>query len=157
MSENNKGSKNMDNGSGSSTVTGGSPGKSMWRNPPWSLIIAAIILLGVVILVAVTHEPTNNGTKAAKRSAQIAVTGGKFFPAVIDVQLGSAVTWTNQEDTPHWVASDPYPKDDTLKSLNSGGPLQQNESYTYTFDKSGTYTYHDELHPQDLMGTIRVK
>ncbi len=131
----------------------------MWRNPPWSLLIAALILLVIVIVVAINHNNSNNktSTTSAKQSAQVAISDGKFVPQVIDVKIGTSVTWTNQENTGHWVASDPYPKNDALKSLNSKGPLQQNEAYTYTFDKAGTYTYHDDLQPLDLKGTVRVK
>ncbi|HSW78988.1 MAG TPA: cupredoxin domain-containing protein [Candidatus Babeliales bacterium] len=134
------------------------PGTRMWRNPPWSLLIAVLILLVIVIVVAISHNPTkNNTTSIAKQSAQIAVTSSQFVPQVLDVKVGSSVVWTNQDSSPHWIASDPYPKDDTLKSLNSGGPKQKGESFTYTFDKAGTFTYHDELHPAELKGTVRVK
>ena len=159
MSENKKRSKSMDSEPDNQTTISSSSSGGVWRNPPWSLLIAVLILLVIVIAVALTHNPSSNKapTTAAKQSAQIAITDTKFVPQVIDVKVGTSVMWTNQDSSPHWIASDPYPKDDALKSLNSGGPKQQNESFTYTFDKAGTYSYHDELHPDSLQGVVRVK
>ena len=58
---------------------------------------------------------------------------------------------------PHWIASDPYPKDDGYAALNSGGALVHGDSYSLSFSKAGTYTYHDELNPFKLQGTVVVR
>jgi hypothetical protein len=35
------------------------------------------------------------------------------------------------------------------------GAVQPGQSYSFTFDKPGTYTYHCEIHP-DMTGTVTV-
>jgi plastocyanin len=133
--------------------------KSLWSDPPWTLLVAVLVIAVAAIAIALAHKPANKvvTTPSKQAKAQITISKAKFSPSVIDVKTGQVVIWTNQDSEPHWIASDPYPKNDTLKSLNSDGPLQTNESYTHTFDKTGTYTYHDQLHPYDIKGTVRVK
>jgi plastocyanin len=154
-----KRSKTMDNQPSQPATM--STNKAPSTPPPKSKFGIIVVTLIAIILIAVValmqHNPNKTNTAAKRPAAQVSITSDKFFPAVIDISAGQQITWTNQDSSGHWVASDPYPKDDALKTLNSGGPLQQNESYTYTFEKAGTYTYHDELHPQDLQGMVRVK
>lgn len=131
--------------------------KKMWRNPSWKVLILGLVLVTAVIIGALMYNPSEEKTTTpAKTSAEVSIQKDKFFPSVLSVKVGNSVTWTNQDKKAHWVASDPYPKNDALKELNSN-PLQQNESYTYTFDKAGTYTYHDQLHPFKLLGTVTVQ
>jgi plastocyanin len=119
------------------------------------LILLALAIAVVVGIASKSNDKTINTTQ--ETTANVSISASSFFPNVIDVKPGQPVTWTNTDSNPHWIASDPYPKDDALKSLNSNGTIGQNETYSYTFEKAGTYTYHDELHPTDLMGTVRVK
>ncbi|MEI9914277.1 MAG: cupredoxin domain-containing protein [Candidatus Saccharibacteria bacterium] len=88
--------------------------------------------------------------------AQVSVTSTGFYPASIEVVRGQAVVWVNNDSKPHQIASDPYPSDNTLASLNSENSLLANDAYTYIFDKAGVYTYHDNLNPK-LEGSVVVK
>jgi hypothetical protein len=55
------------------------------------------------------------------------------------------------------VASDPYPSNDKLPGLNSQSSLAPNSSFTYIFEQSGTFTYHDAQNPLKVLGTIQVR
>ena len=79
-----------------------------------------------------------------------------FVPATISVKVGQPIVWTNKGTMPHIVASDPYPTDDALPSFDAKQNIIPGASYRYVFTKSGTYTYHDNLHPT-LLGTVFVK
>ena len=55
------------------------------------------------------------------------------------VAVGTTVTWTNHDDVPHTAtASD--------KSFDSKS-LDPDASFSYTFDKPGTYSYFCAVHP----------
>lgn len=65
------------------------------------------------------------------------------------IGLGSTVRWTNSDSMKHDVTSD--------SGLELGSALLSNgDTYTHTFNKVGTYTYHCSLHP-GMKGTIIVK
>jgi plastocyanin len=71
-----------------------------------------------------------------------------FSPASLTVQAGSSVTWTNKDDEPHTVVSD--------SGLFRSGALDTGESFSFKFDKPGTYRYTCSIHPR-MVGTILVQ
>ena len=64
-----------------------------------------------------------------------------FDPAVITVKVGTTVTWTNSDQDPHTVTSD-----GKSGPLNSK-PLNQGETFQYTFTQAGTFSYLCTIHP----------
>ena len=125
------------------------------KKPSKRLIIAVLALLVVILgLVTITHHKPS---AVAYAGGQVSVNADSFFPKIISIKVGQQVTWTNYDTAPHWIASDPYPKDDGFTALNSGGALTHGDTYSLSFSKPGTYTYHDELNPFKLQGTVVVR
>ena len=71
-----------------------------------------------------------------------------FSPMSLSVPAGTTVIWRNLDEEPHTVASD--------SGLFRSGGLDQNDSFTFTFDRPGTYRFICSIHPS-MMGTIIVK
>ena len=71
-----------------------------------------------------------------------------FSPATVTVKAGSTVTWTNLDDEPHTVFSD--------AGLFRSSALDTKDSFSYKFDKAGTYHYLCTIHPR-MVGTIVVE
>lgn len=71
-----------------------------------------------------------------------------FAPNTITVKAGSTVTWKNSDDEPHTVVSE--------MGLFRSGALDTNESFSFRFDKPGTYRYACSIHPR-MVGTIVVR
>jgi plastocyanin len=70
-----------------------------------------------------------------------------FAPLSLSVTAGSTVTWTNKDDEPHTVVSD--------SGLFRSAAMDTNESFSFRFDKPGTYHYACSIHPR-MVGTIVV-
>src|ERR1700704_5760178 len=68
---------------------------------------------------------------ASLDSAQIVIKDFMFTPMSITVKVGSTVTWSNNDDEPHSVASD------TGKFRS--GALDTGESFAFKFASPGTY------------------
>ena len=70
-----------------------------------------------------------------------------FSPNSLTVKVGTTVTFKNGGSEPMWIASAFHPIHrelpgfDQLKSVGNGG------TYEYTFDKAGTWKYHNHLNP----------
>ena len=83
-------------------------------------------------------------------------TNSQFEPKEITVPLGTTVTFQNESDGGMWVASaihpthNIYPEFDELKSIKKG------ESYTFVFDKVGTWKYHNHVNSSKT-GTVIVE
>lgn len=103
-------------------------------------------------------EPsTSEGSSSASSSENIvSVTAQGFDPTTITIKAGQAVTWVNNDSAAHQVNSDPHPTHQLYPILNTIGRLNPGDKKSATFDKAGTYTYHDHLNPS-FKGTIIVQ
>ena len=80
--------------------------------------------------------------------AQIIVKNFMFVPTSLTVKTGSTVTWANLDDEPHTVVGD--------AGLFRSGALDTHESFSFSFDKPGTYHFTCSIHPY-MVGTIVVQ
>ena len=67
-----------------------------------------------------------------------------YIPSNIEIEKGKQVTWVNEDSAFHSVTSGFY---ETPTELFDSGHLDPYESYTLTFDESGTFDYFCTLHP----------
>ena len=72
-----------------------------------------------------------------------------YYPPAIAVPTGTTVAWFNNDfGQPHTVTSGMPNASDTGKLFNSGVmPATANSFFQYTFDKTGEFAYHCEIHP----------
>jgi len=83
---------------------------------------------------------------AATRTVNIY--GSAFSPKSVTITEGDTVKWVNKDSGTHQILED--------KGRFVSAILRPNQSYSFTFNAAGTYTYKDELHPK-IKGTITVK
>ncbi len=79
---------------------------------------------------------------------RIVVKDFMFTPNSLTIKAGSSVTWANLDDEPHTVVSD--------AGLFRSGAMDTNESFSFKFDKPGTYHFTCSIHPR-MVGTIVVQ
>src|SRR5215217_7483825 len=105
------------------------------------LQLAALSLVALVLFA-----PTAG---AQGKTMTISIKNFAFDPSNTSVSPGTTVTWVNNDQTAHTMtATNPA-------GLFGSGTLQPGQSYSFKFDKPGTYTYHCEIHP-DMTGTVTV-
>lgn len=75
----------------------------------------------------------------------------KYDPDPIEVEAGTAVKFTNEDDAPHTATS----SGDVPKDFDTGN-LEKGDSKDVTFDEAGTYTYICDIHNY-MKGTVEVK
>jgi len=75
-----------------------------------------------------------------------------FEPADIEVEVGTTVTWVNEDIVNHTVTSGPAGEPDGMfdEPLSSGG-----DDATITFDDAGTFDYYCDLH-RNMIGSVTV-
>jgi plastocyanin len=120
------------------------------RIVPWSAL--AVILVISLMAAGCTSSPASNTPPATFSGTEnsIVIKNFAFSPAAISIKAGTSVTWINQDGTDHTVVSDPgAPGAFESKNPGNGG------SYSFSFSKPGTYTYHCSIHPS-MTGTITV-
>ncbi|HEY2590217.1 MAG TPA: cupredoxin domain-containing protein, partial [Steroidobacteraceae bacterium] len=99
-------------------------------------------------------SPAGAATTAGLASAaakatppEIVMRSFMFEPTTLTVVAGSSVKWINQDGEPHTVTSD--------AGLFRSGALDTNESFSFKFEKPGTYHYVCSIHPR-MIGTVVV-
>jgi plastocyanin len=115
------------------------------RSGTISARLCAGVLLALMSAVGAAAEPS---AAAAPQDSSVAIHNFMFSPMSLAVAVGTRVSWKNFDGEPHTIRS----IDDTFRS----GALDQNDTFSYTFDKPGTYRYVCSIHPQ-MVASIVVK
>jgi plastocyanin len=77
-------------------------------------------------------------------TAKVSVIASSFSPAILNVEPGTTVTWTNEDRMSRRVEH--LPTGATEKELFNSGSLSPGESFSYTFMIPGRYKYGDPQH-----------
>jgi len=93
-------------------------------------------------------EPKSN--KQSANSNQIEIMNFAYNSASVTIKKGTTVTWTNKDSAKHTITPDQESEDFKASEL-----LGQGKTYSFTFAKAGTYSYHCEPHPY-MKATIVV-
>ena len=95
----------------------------------------------LALAVAAGSQSASLATKAVR------ITAGGFSPVSVTIATGDAVKWTNRDTKNHQVVAN--------NGAFASPIIRPGRSYTHTFKVSGTYRYHDALHPA-LTGRVFV-
>ena len=123
--------------------------------------ITAIGVIGVVIVVIIALFSSNSSTEETVDETDLFIKGDVimptkvsrpgcgednrcYIPSLIVIEKGKQVTWVNEDSAFHSITSGFY---DIPTDLFDSGHLDPFESYTLTFDETGTYDYFCTLHP----------
>jgi plastocyanin len=132
---------------------------------------AVLAIIGVVVVVGIIgavvyglnqkkssdtmHMDMNKSGSTSKSSSDaatatnaVSIDNFAFSPSAITVKVGTKVTWTNRDGVQHSVIGD------NLSELNSPA-MDKGATYSFTFTKAGSYTYHCGIHPS-MTGTVEV-
>jgi len=111
----------------------------------------SLILMAMMLLAACGPKagPTPAGTLPPIQPGEVKVSiaGFAFDPATLTVTTGTTVTWTNDDTAAHTVTSD-----DGSWGSNS---LAKGDSFSFTFNEAGTFSYHCGVHPS-MQATITI-
>ena len=136
------------------------------RSLPIALVLApvagliAMVAFGAIMMASVMgdgHMGMMMGGRGSDPDAEAPVQGVTevrledfaFAPANIVVEVGTTVTWTNEDSIGHTVTSD---EGDELDSEILG----EGETFSHTFTEPGEYRYHCTPHP-NMQGLVTVR
>ncbi len=102
----------------------------------WSATLVALALLTIPSALSATTKTVD-------------ITAAGFTPKTVTIDFGDTVTWTNKDTATHQVLADQL-------AFPTSPVLAQNQTYSYTFAKSGSFSYRDALHT-NRRGTVVVR
>jgi len=77
-----------------------------------------------------------------------------YDPQVIDVTVGTTVTWDNVDNTVHTVTSGEPPVD--VDGVFDSEMMSAGDVFEFTFTEAGSYNYYCTFHPW-MLGTVNVE
>jgi plastocyanin len=104
------------------------------------------IATALAVVLAVTAVAP--ATSAQAMDTQVKIDNFTFAPQRITVKAGTTVTWMNDDDIPHTVASN--------SKLFKSKTLDTEDKFSFTFTTPGSYEYFCSLHPH-MTGAIVVE
>jgi plastocyanin len=137
----------------------GQPGAPRRAGGSWRWVIAAAAVVtvacsAVAVAAAVTTEESgpaaagSGGTRGSGPSEQVTIRDFAFDPPDLTISVGTAVTWTNEDNTTHTVTGR---DNDVIASPD----LDQGDTYSVTFSQAGTFHYLCSIHT-NMTGTVTV-
>ena len=98
--------------------------------------------------VALASPPGSPVAPPVAAGCAVGIADFAFEPARIEVAVGTTVTWSNRDSSPHTVTGDDGGFD--------SGRLDPEQNFEHTFDRAGSYAYHCDFHPM-MQGTVVVR
>ena len=106
------------------------------------------LLLGAVCVAAIHGAAPVLPARAGSADMEVKIDNFTFAPARITAKVGTTITWVNEDDIPHTIAS-------ATKAFKSKA-LDTDDKFAFTFTTPGTYEYFCSLHPH-MTGTIVIE
>ncbi len=138
------------------------------------VVIIAVLAIGFFLMQSQSSNPTTQSVETQSTSSSleaaspeasastttseenmVTLSSDGYSPATLNIKVGTKVTWVNKSGATATVSSDPHPTHTAYTPLNLG-QFKNGEMLSLTFEKSGTYSYHNHLTPTQK-GTIIVE
>ena len=100
-----------------------------------------IFLVSVCLGVLFIHNKNKN---------IVILTDDGFYPKEIVIELGESVTFITKQDKSFWPAANLHPSHTTYPDFDSRGPVESTSSWSFTFENSGNWKYHNHLDPEKV-------
>jgi plastocyanin len=111
--------------------------------------LKSLTAVGFALAVALAASASIDAASSAGAAEQtVTIDNFTFNPPALTVRPGATVTWINQDDIPHTIAS-------TTRTFRSKA-LDTDDRFSFTFATPGVYEYFCSLHPH-MKGTIIVR
>ena len=95
-----------------------------------------------------TNGSSSSASQTPTSTNKVTISNFAFSPATITVKKSTTVTWTNSDSVPHQPVAD-------SGTGPASQPLNNGQTYSFTYSSVGTFAYHCAIHPE-MHGTVTV-
>lgn len=110
-------------------------------------------LIGSSGLVGTSATAGGEGVMVLETST-VTYTDSGFSPNIITVKKGTTVKFVNQGTGSMWVASAVHPTHQLLPGFDQLKSVLKGSTYEYTFEKVGTWKYHNHVNASNTGSVV---
>lgn len=89
----------------------------------------------------------NSLTAINPQTYTVNLTEEGFSPSEITINKGDTIVFTTTRNKPFWPASNIHPTHGIYPQFDPKQPIEADKDWSFTFDKVGSWKYHDHLAP----------
>ena len=121
--------------------------KNMKKIAILTLAVAGAIALGGCSLYGGSNSPSSSTSPASSvDSNAVNIQNFAFNPGTLTVKKGTTITWNNNDSAQHQIKSTTF----------NSSQLSKGQSFSFTFNDTGTFDYSCAIHPS-MLGKIIVE
>src|SRR3989344_6167964 len=117
--------------------------------------IVAVMAVCIVGLTWYMYRLTPPTSIVLDGAMTIILTQNGFDPDVITIKKGTTITFKTTTDLSFWPASNLHPDHTIYSAFDPKHPIRPDESWSFVFEKVGTWGFHDHLRSY-FVGKIQV-
>ena len=110
------------------------------------LVILSLIL-SLYFLIAGNQAPPASLTISQGQTYEVILTENGFSPQEIIIKPGDLIKFKTTMSEPFWPASDLHPTHGIYPEFDPLEPVDPDKAWTFQFQKSGKWKFHDHLQP----------
>jgi plastocyanin len=126
--------------------------KQYWQAHTVTSVLGSVILLALAVWVSTGGGALGAAERFPNRELPVLIQLFQYQPNPVEVQVGTRVTWTNNDDIDHTVTSG---TSDNQDGKFDGRLSGKGTTFSATLTQAGTHTYFCARHPF-MRGEIRV-
>jgi plastocyanin len=113
------------------------------------LILILVALLSIYLSQKFLIEYNKTGFETEiftdVQEVLVTLTPSGYEPSDFSIKKGTTVTFKNTTGKPHWPASNLHPTHEIYSEFDPQRPLAPDEAWSFTFNKVGTWNFHDHI------------
>jgi plastocyanin len=132
---------------------------ALWQQALFVTIVAGLVFYGLLhggLIKLPAARAHDCSTVQNTKTIQIQITNKAFEPGTIEAKLCDTLQFINTDKTPHDPAIGPHPTHTSYPGFDAKRGLQQGETYTFTLNRLGSYSFHDHLDDR-IVGKLIVQ
>lgn len=110
-------------------------------------LVFFVLLIGVAVNPLSSKETSKVCPKITKLIQTVTMKEDSFEPETLTIQRCTRIVFKNQDKISRWPASNLHPTHGIYPEFDPKEPIEVGKEWSFVFDKSGRWKYHDHLVP----------
>ena len=114
-----------------------------------------------IVFVAITSSiyfiyPQESARSTDNNPFVVTMKNLEYSATEINIKKGQIIKFINEGSEEYWPASAIHPTHQIYPEFDSAGPIKSGESWSFEFNKIGSWRFHDHIQYPNITGVVNV-